>query len=101
MDGRKSRKVGKRKHLVLRHYRNEVSVSLSQADWVALRLLFLLLAVDPSNVNIKDVRRTLSFYEPEVLIAAFNELNWEHRKTGMFDGQPDSAMLRALAGTVQ
>lgn len=36
---------------------------LKEADWIALRLLYIMMASDPSVVNLPDVRKTIDYYE--------------------------------------
>ena len=37
--------------------------NIAKDDWVALRLLSLLLSLDVSNIHIRDVKRSLWYYE--------------------------------------
>jgi hypothetical protein len=39
---------------------------LKRADWIALRLLYVLLAADPSASSLPDVRKTVDYYEKKL-----------------------------------
>ena len=39
---------------------------LKRADWIALRLLYVLLAADPSAGSLPDVRKTVDYYEKKL-----------------------------------
>ena len=50
---------------------------LQPADWIALRLLYILMAADPSTVGLPDVRKTVEYYEGKLgsIQGAFALLN--------------------------
>lgn len=87
--------------MVLRDGQDQRITRLSDSDWVALRLLFLVMATDPSNVSIEDVQKSLDYFGYKTMLFAFDLLVKEHRKTGMFEGNADSALLRKFRDSVE
>ena len=60
----------------------ELSVAdIKKQDWVGIRLLSLLLSADPSSASIRDVQKSIEFYERkysnQLLLTAINALNKE------------------------
>jgi hypothetical protein len=73
---------------------------ITKADWIALRLLSLLLKTDVSNVSIRDVYKTLNYYcnrfGDETLFAILNGLI---RETGDDIDNPQSMLMRSFRKT--
>ena len=73
---------------------------LKEGDWIALRLLALLLKTDVSNQSIPDVRKTMDYYRHELGVPLFSVL-WELiRETADEVENPESAMLRRFEKTL-
>lgn len=72
---------------------------IEKDDWVGLRLLSLMLSTDVSNINIKDVTRSLKYYEykysPDIVAAAFAILTIERADKGEWYN-PKSRSLREM-----
>ena len=73
---------------------------LKEGDWIALRLLALLLKTDVSNQSIPDVRKTMDYYRHELGVPLFSVL-WELiKETADEVENPESAMLRRFEKTL-
>lgn len=72
---------------------------IKKDDWVGLRLLSLMLSADVSAINIKDVARSLKYYEykysPDIVAAAFAILTIERADKGEWYN-PESKALREM-----
>lgn len=70
--------------------------SIKKDDWVGLRLLSLMLSTDVSAINIKDVKRSVDYYErrysSSIIAAAFAQLNRERAENGEWRN-PESKAL--------
>jgi hypothetical protein len=68
-------------------------------DWIVLRLLFTILAADPSAGNLPDVYKTKRYYEDrfglEEMLIAFAAFNREASNNGTF-GNPDVRLTRGV-----
>ena len=74
---------------------------LKEGDWIALRLLALLLKTDASNQSIPDVRKTMDYYRHELGIPLYTVI-WELiRETADEVENPESAMLRRFESTLE
>jgi len=64
-------------------------MNIKEQDWVVLRLLYLILALDPTMANLIDVSKTIHYIKnkyPELDIArAFDLLKQEHGKLNTFN----------------
>lgn len=73
--------------------------SITKDDWVGLRLLSLMLSTDVSAINIKDVARSLKYYERKysssIVAAAFAVLAHERAENGEWRN-PESKSLRQM-----
>ena len=74
----------------------ESTKSIKKDDWVGLRLLSLMLSTDVSAINIKDVARSLKYYERKysfsIIAAAFAVLAHERAENGEWRS-PESKAL--------
>ena len=74
----------------------ESTKSIKKDDWVGLRLLSLMLSTDVSAINIKDVARSLKYYERKysssIVAAAFAQLTHERAENGEWRS-PESKAL--------
>jgi len=81
-------------------YRKKVD----KQEWISMRLLFLLLTSDPSNVHIVDVKKTIDFFEYRFGKNFFEENMWklavEHSILKTFVHNPDSKMVRDMNKSV-
>ena len=72
--------------------------NIAKDDWVALRLLSLLLSLDVSNIHIRDVKRSLWYYErkysTEEIMLALDAIYTE-RKNHILSN-PESTAIRGL-----
>ena len=74
---------------------------LKEGDWIALRLLALLLKTDVSNQTIPEVRKTMDYYQHELGVPLLSVL-WELiRETADEVENPESAMLSRFGATFQ
>lgn len=74
----------------------ESTKSIKKDDWVGLRLLSLMLSTDVSAINIKDVKRSMDYYERKysssIVAAAFAQLTHERAENGEWRS-PESKAL--------
>ena len=74
---------------------------LKEGDWIALRLLALLLKTDVSNQTIPEVRKTMYYYLYRIGIPLETVL-WELiKETADEVENPESAMLSRFEATFQ
>lgn len=70
----------------------------SKGDWVAVRLLYVMLALDPSNLQIAEVRNAHGFYENKFgyggLLDMFKELSKDPKSLKSFEDNPESKAVR-------
>jgi hypothetical protein len=67
---------------------------LKKKDWVTLRLLYLILASDPSAVFLPDVSKAIDLYGYRTLLKAFGLLNKELANDGKTFGNPEVNLTR-------
>jgi len=67
---------------------------LKKKDWVALRLLYLILASDPSAGYLPDVQKTIDLYGMRTVTGAFALLNREIANDGKTFGNPEVNLTR-------
>jgi len=67
---------------------------LKKKDWIILRLLYLILASDPSAAFLPDVRKAVDSYGYRVLLKAFELLNREIANDGVTFGNPEVNLTR-------
>lgn len=67
---------------------------LKKNDWVALRLLYLILASDPSAGALPDVLKTIDMYGMRTILKAFELLNREIANDGTTFGNPEVNLTR-------
>jgi hypothetical protein len=67
---------------------------LKKKDWVTLRLLYLILASDPSAAALPDVSKTIDLYGYRTLLKAFELLNREIANDGVTFGNPEVNLTR-------
>jgi len=67
---------------------------LKKKDWVVLRLLYLILASDPSAAALPDVSKTIDLYGYMTLLKAFEQLNKEIANDGVTFGNPEVNLTR-------
>ena len=68
--------------------------NLNKKDWVALRLLYLILASDPSAAVLPDVQKTVDLYGMRTILKAFELLNREIANDGTTFGNPEVNLTR-------
>lgn len=73
---------------------------LKEGDWIALRLLALLLKTDASNQTIPEVRKTMYYYLYRLGIPLETVLQELIRETADEVENPESAMLSRFRGTL-
>lgn len=77
----------------------------SKGDWIAVRLLYLMLALDPSNMQIPEVRNTHGFYEAKFgdvgLRYMFEQLIKDQKAQKSFEKNPESRTIRAFHNTLK
>lgn len=69
---------------------------LKKKDWVTLRLLYLILASDPSAASLPDVSKAIELYGYTTLLKAFEQLNKEIANDGVTFGNPEVALTRYI-----
>jgi hypothetical protein len=67
---------------------------LKKKDWVTLRLLYLILASDPSAAALPDVSKAIALYGYRTLLEAFELLNREIANDGKTFGNPEVNLTR-------
>jgi hypothetical protein len=67
---------------------------LKKKDWVALRLLYLILASDPSAAVLPDVQKTVDLYGMRTILKAFELLNRDIANDGKTFGHPEVNLTR-------
>ena len=68
-----------------------------EVDWVIMRLLYLLMVSDVSNLQISDVAKTLDYlkYRRKLHIEpCFDLINKDHVEKKTLENNPNSAMIR-------
>ena len=73
---------------------------LKEGDWIALRLLALLLKTDVSNQSIPDVRKTMDYYQHKIGAPVYTLLWALIKETADEVENPESAMLRRFEKTL-
>jgi hypothetical protein len=79
--------------------------SPNAGEWIALRLLFILLASDVSNTNLHDVAMTIEYFRKrfvnkDVFMESMAYLTKEHALMETFVNNPNSKLVRDMAKTV-
>ena len=82
---------------------------LKEADWIALRLLYIVLAADPSAGSLPDVAKTIQYYEKKLrpkgsknkystgsLLPLFALLNKEIANDGETFNNPEVQLTRRM-----
>jgi len=67
---------------------------LKKKDWMTLRLLYLILASDPSAVFLPDVAKIIDHYGYRTVLLAFGLLNKELANDGKTFGNPEVNLTR-------
>ncbi len=67
---------------------------LSKKDWMTLRLLYLILASDPSAAFLPDVKKVVDTYGLRTILKAFELLNREIANDGRTFGNPEVNLTR-------
>ena len=67
---------------------------LSKKDWMTLRLLYLILASDPSAAFLPDVKKVVDSYGLRTVLKAFELLNREIANDGVTFGNPEVNLTR-------
>ena len=70
---------------------------LSKKDWMTVRLLYLILASDPSTADLPDVEKDIDHYGYHKMLWAFELLNKEIANDGRTFGRPEVNMTRYVA----
>jgi hypothetical protein len=73
----------------------------NKGEWIAMRLLFLLLAGDVSNGSIDDVKRTIEyfknrFHDKSTFDRCWQQISYEHSLNQTFVSNPESKLIRDL-----
>lgn len=73
--------------------------SITKADWVGIRLLSLIISADPSSATIKDVGKSMTYYQfkysTDVLMQALQMINNERYRNDVWDN-PESRLIRGM-----
>ena len=67
---------------------------LKKKDWMTLRLLYLILASDPSAAFLPDVKKVVDSYGLRTVLKAFELLNKEIANDGVTFGNPEVNLTR-------
>lgn len=67
---------------------------LNKKDWMTLRLLYLILASDPSAAFLPDVKKVVDSYGLRTVLKAFELLNREIANDGVTFGNPEVNLTR-------
>ena len=68
--------------------------TLKRQDWMTLRLLYLILASDPSAAVLPDVAKVIDHYGYRTVLGAFNLLNKELANDGKTFANPEVNLTR-------
>jgi hypothetical protein len=73
----------------------------NKGEWIAMRLLFLLLAGDVSNGSIDDVKRTIEYFKNRfhdkcTFDRCWQQISYEHSLNQTFVSNPESKLIRDL-----
>jgi hypothetical protein len=74
-------------------------MDIKESDWVIYRLLYLILAIDPSMSKVKDVELSINYVKGDINIA-FDLIKQEHGRLDTFN-QFDVQSLRELQNKVK
>jgi hypothetical protein len=82
---------------------------IKKQDWIILRLLFLMLTLDPTMVKVDEVQFTMDYlrkrynhWDQDIILHAFPELSYEHGQRGTFqDKHKDVKLFREFAKTLE
>ena len=69
-------------------------IKFKRQDWMTLRLLYLILASDPSAAVLPDVAKIIDYYGPRKMLYAFNLLNKELANDGKTFANPEVNLTR-------
>ena len=69
-------------------------MQLNKKDWMTLRLLYLILASDPSAGYLPDVAKVIDHYGYRKMLWAFGLLNKEIANDGKTFGNPEVNLTR-------
>lgn len=72
-------------------------MQLNKKDWMTLRLLYLILASDPSAAFLPDVKKIMDHYGYYKMLYAFNLLNKELANDGKTFANPEVNLTRYVA----
>lgn len=67
---------------------------LNKKDWMTLRLLYLILASDPSAAFLPDVKKVVDSYGIRTILKSFELLNREIANDGVTFGNPEVNLTR-------
>ena len=81
---------------------------VKKQDWIILRLLFLMLTLDPTMSKVEDVKWTMDYlrkryryWDQNIVLHAFDPLSYEHGQRGTFqDKYKDVKLFRDFAKTL-
>lgn len=73
----------------------------NKGEWIAMRLLFLMLASDVSNGSIDDVKRSIEyfknrFHDKSTFDRCWQKISYEHSLNQTFVSNPESKLVRDL-----
>lgn len=68
--------------------------TIKRQDWMTLRLLYLILASDPSAALLPDVAKVIDHYGYRTVLLAFALLNREIANDGKTFGNPEVNLTR-------
>ena len=81
---------------------------IKKQDWIILRLLFLIVTLDPSMTNVDEIEKTMKYlrdrykhWDQDIILHAFLPLIYEHSQNGTFqDKNKDVQSFRIFAKTL-
>jgi hypothetical protein len=81
---------------------------VKKQDWIILRLLFLMLTLDPTMIKVDEIQWTMrylrgryKYWDQDIILHAFPELSYEHGQRGTFqDKHKDVKLFRDFAKTL-
>ena len=78
---------------------------VTKGDWVALRLLYLMIALDTSNMQIAEVKNAYGFYVNKFgeygVRKVFELLRKDPKSQKSFEKNPESRTIRAFHNTLK
>jgi hypothetical protein len=81
---------------------------IKKQDWIILRLLFIMMAIDPKIVGLRDVKKSLEYlrgrykyWSQDIVFEGYAPLIQEHSKLQTFVNEPEIDSIRKMMDSVK